>query len=462
MNKQTIKKSFKDKKILILGLGQEGLDSFLFFRLLFPRMIIGLADRNPLERLDPVFQKKIAQDKHLDLHLGENYLKALEKYDLAVKAPGIPIHLHEIDEACAAGKIIWQTKIFFDFCPGMIIGITGTKGKSTTSALIHAVLNKARKPVKLLGNIGKPILMDLLKAKKNDFFVLELSSHQLFGLEKSPHIAVLLNLYEEHLDYYRDFSEYAAAKANIALHQSADDFLIYNSDNEEAAAIAERSCAQKIAFNQRDWDFKASDLPLMGEFNYQNAKIAAIVGEILKIDKETIAAALKKFKPLKHRLEKVGVFNGIEFYNDSLSTIQESAVAAIGGLGERVETLIAGGFDRGQPFCKLAEKILDSKIKTVILFPTTGERILKETAVLAGGSGRAARFKGIKFIPSCSMDDAVRAALDNTAGGKIALMSCASSSFSLFKNYEEKARLFKESLKSNVKKTSCLPNMKKQ
>lgn len=462
MNKLSIVRQFKDKKILIVGLGREGLDSFLFFRRIFPKITIGLADRSPLASLGPVFREKIAKDKYIKLHLGGDYLKAIKEYDLAVKAPGVPIHFPEIEEAYAAGKVTWQTKIFFDLCPATIIGVTGTKGKSTTSSLIHAVLKAAKKPVKLLGNIGKPILMDLLAAKKEDYFVLELSSHQLFGLDKSPHIAVLLNLYEEHLDYYRDFSEYAGAKANIATHQSADDFLIYNSENSETAAIAKRSRAQKIAFNERAWDFKAADLPLVGEFNYQNAKIAAIIGEILKIDKTTVETALKKFKPLEHRLESVGIFNGIEFYNDSLSTIQESAVAAIDGLGERVETLIAGGYDRNQPFEKLAEKILDSKIKALVLFPTTGERILHEVETLANGTGRSGRFKDIAIFFAATMDEAVKAALGNTASQKIALMSCASSSFSLFKNYEEKARLFKESLKANAKlESSGYANIKK-
>jgi UDP-N-acetylmuramoylalanine--D-glutamate ligase len=451
MDKLRIVRQFKDKKILIIGLGREGLDSFLFFRRLFPKTTIGLADKSVPESLGPVFQEIISKDKNIELHLGADYLKAVKRCDLAVKAPGVPIHLPEIEEAYAAGKIVWQTKIFFDLCPGTIIGITGTKGKSTTSSLVYAVLNEAKKPVKLLGNIGKPILTDLLTAQQKDYFVLELSSHQLFNLDKSPHIAVLLNLFEEHLDYYRDFSEYARAKANIAMHQSEDDFLIYNSENPDTAAIAKTSKAQKIAFNGRDWDFKAADLPLVGDFNYQNAKIAAIVGEILKINKTTIETALKNFKPLEHRLESVGIFNGIEFYNDSLSTIQESAIAAIDGLGERVVTLIAGGYDRNQPFGKLAEKILDSKIGTLVLFPTTGKRILKEVETLASSSGRTARYKDINIFFAASMDEAVRAALDNTASQKIALMSCASSSFSLFKNYEEKARMFKESLKANAK-----------
>jgi len=462
MNKFSLAKQFTRKNILIIGLGREGLDSFLFFRRLFPKKTIGLADRSPLESLDPVLRKTIVGDGYVKLYLGADYLKAIADYDIAVKAPGIPIHLPEIEQAYFAGKVTWQTKIFFDLCPGTIIGVTGTKGKSTTSALIFSVLKAAGKPVKLLGNIGKPILMDLMAAKKGDYFVLELSSHQLFDLKKSPHIAVLLNLYEEHLDYYRDFAEYAQAKANITLYQSERDFLIYNSQNKETAAIAGKTKARKIAFNQYDWDFRAAELPLVGEFNYQNAKVAAIVGKILKIKKGDINKALKKFKPLEHRLELVGKYDGIEFYDDSLSTIQESAIAAIDGLGDKVQTLIAGGFDRGQPFNELAAKILNSKIGTLILFPTTGQRIIKEVERLAGDLGRGARFGAIKYFFAASMDEAVKTAYDRTESGRICLMSCASSSFSLFKNYEEKARLYKQYLKKYAKKNGNCANIKKQ
>ena len=443
MEKRRIAKQFAGKSILILGLGREGYDSFLFFRRLFPKKTIGLADRSVLESLDPAFAKIIAKDKFVKLNLGANYLKLLGEYDIIVKAPGVPIHLPEIEAAREAGKITTQTKIFFDFFPGTIIGVTGTKGKSTTSALISAVLKKAGKRAKLLGNIGKPILRELLIAKRGDYFVLELSSHQLYDLKKSPHIAVLLNLHPEHLDYYKDFGEYARAKENIALYQSSKDFLVYNSANAAVSAIAKKSKARKLAFNDYAWNFPKENIPLIGEHNVQNVKAAVIVGKILKIGAKSIEKAVTAFKPLDHRLELTGIYNGIEFYNDSLSTIQESAVAAIEGLGGRVETLIAGGYERNQPFDLLAKKILSSNIKTLILFPTTGERIWKEIKAQDKNGKEARR---IRHFFAASMDEAVKAALADTNRGKICLMSCASSSFSLFKDYEEKARLYKDGL----------------
>src|SRR3989338_5188055 len=196
----------KDKKILILGFGREGQDTFKFLKKLFPRKKIDIADQK--------FDK--------------NYLEKIKNHDVIIKTPGIPFKklpgLHP-------GKITTQTEIFFDNCPGMIIGITGTKGKSTTSYWIYQVLKRAGLKAHLVGNIGKPVLTSLLKAKKDDIFVYELSSHQLYNLKQSPHIAVLLNIYPEHLDYYKSFKEYASAKANITKNQTKTVFFIYNSED---------------------------------------------------------------------------------------------------------------------------------------------------------------------------------------------------------------------------------------
>jgi len=225
-------------------------------------------------------------------------------------------------------------------------------------------------------------------------FVCELSAHQLYNLKKSPHIAVLLNIYREHLDYYKDFEEYIRAKANIAIHQSEEDILIYNSSNAEVGAIAGKSKARKIAFNEYSWKYPEKT-NLIGAFNLENAKIAAIIGRELGIKDEVIDRAIAEFKPLENRLEFVGNFNGVDYYNDSLSTIQESAVVAIEGFGGRVQTLIAGGYERNQPFEKLAESILASRIKNLVLFPTTGQRIWDQIKRVAGPSEKTARLAEI-------------------------------------------------------------------
>ncbi len=410
----------KNKKVLILGFGQEGQDTFLLLRKLFPNKVIGIADK--LEKL-----KK--PDKKTVLYLGKDYLKSLKNYDIIFKTPGIPFK--NIPRSYLR-KLTSQTEIFFNNCPGTIVGITGTKGKSTTTSLIYEILKSGNLKAHLVGNIGKPVLSLLLKAKKNDVFVYELSSHQLYNLKKSPHIAVFLNIYAEHLDYYKNLKEYANAKANITLHQSKSDYLVYNSKDKIVSAIARKSKAKKI--------------PIQGDYYELDRNAAIAVGRIFKIPEKIIEKAIKNFKPLPHRLEFVGKFRGITFYNDALSTIPETAIFAINALGKNVQTIMLGGYDRNINFKNLAKKVLKSKIKNVILFPTTGEKIWKEIVHQGKNRGLPKPF----FVNS--MKDAVKLSYQHTKKGKICLLSTASTSFSIFRDYKEKGNLFKKYVKELSKK----------
>jgi len=436
---------YKNKKILILGLGREGSDSLEFFLKNCPKNQIGVADIAPFDSLGKSVKEILSQNTQIKVFCGKNYLSSLKKYDLVVKTPGIPIHLPEIEQAYREGKITSQIEIFLEQCQGMIIGITGTKGKSTTSSIIHEIIKKSGKKAYLLGNIGIPALSFLKNADKNSIFICELSAHQLYKLKKSPHISVLLNIYPEHLDYYKNYHEYIRAKANIAIYQSKNDYLIYNSANTETNKIAQKSASRKIAFNQYQWKLPVKT-KLIGEFNLENAKIGAIIGRLLKIPDKTINAAIAEFKPLANRLEFVGNFKGIDFYNDSLSTIQESAVAAIEALGNRIQTLIAGGFDRGQPLNKLASTILKSDIKTLILFPVTGKRLWSEINKLAKNNAKNRRLKYLKPYFVETMDKAVDIAFLNTNRGRICLLSAAAASFNIFKDYADRANKFKKAL----------------
>ena len=476
-------KDLKNKRILILGFGREGVDSFKFLRKLFPKKILGVADRNkkiknPYKAEPSGFRQKskiknlIRNDKKIKWHLGENYLQAIKNYDMVIKSPGIPIYFPEIKKAYQKGKITSQTEIFFDNCPGKIVGVTGTKGKSTTASLIYQILKTAGLKAHLVGNIGKPVLNLLFSATPNDIYVYELSSHQLFNLKPAcpayrtgrrqagnrPHIAVLLNIYPEHLDYYKNLKEYANAKVNVTLHQKKDDYLIYNSQNKIVRQIVKKSKAKKIPISKKPY--------------LQNIEAAKAIAKIFKISEKVVERAIKKFKPLPHRLELVGTFKGITFYNDALATIPEATIAALDTLGDGVETIFLGGFDRGISFRNLAKRILKSKIKNLILFPTTGEKIWREIISLKrlqpthhppafGGplnpfkAFLVQRAKRTSFSsstsPCCSgaqyMKDAVKLTYQYTKKGKICLLSCASPSFSIFKDYKEKGNLFKRYVK---------------
>lgn len=416
----------KDKRIVILGFGREGKDNFRFLRKLFPKKALAVADEN----------KDIGcRLTNVKCHLGKNYLKSLKNYDVIVKSPGIPWKIVAPFTA-KKQKITSQTEIFFENCPGRIVGITGTKGKSTTASIIYEILKKGGWKAHLAGNIGKPVLNLLRTAGPTDVYVYELSSHQLHNLKKSPNVAVFLNLFPEHLDYYRSFEEYARAKANITLYQKKDDYLIYNSQDKIVGKIAAKS--------------KAGKIPVKGEYYELNKAAARAVGRIFKIPPKIVEKAIRQFKPLPHRLELVGTFKGIAFYDDALATVPEATIAALKTLGDKVATIILGGFDRKINFKKLAEEILRSEVKTVILFPTTGRKIWQ--ALLAASSAKGKEPPQALFIDKAGsgaqyMEKAVKSAYRQTKTGKICLLSTASASFNLFKDYQEKGNLFKKYVK---------------
>ena len=408
-------KNLSDKKILILGFGKEGRNTFKFLRKLFPKKILGIGDKNKNVKA------QMSKVKRIKWHLGKDYLKALKNYDLIVKSPGVPLKVIA-PFSTKKQKITSQTEIFFDNCPGKIVGITGTKGKSTTTSLIYKILKQNELKAHLVGNIGKPVLSFLNSGTEKDIYVYELSSHQLFNLKKSPHIAVFLNIFPEHLDYYKSFKEYIKAKANITKYQTEKDFLIYNSNNKLVRHIAKKSKAKKI--------------PIKGEYYELNRIAAKEVGKIFNISEEKITKAIKDFKPLAHRLELVGTFKEITFYNDALSTIPETTIYALNALGNNVQTIMLGGFDRGLDFKQLGKTISKTKIKTVILFPTTGQKIWKQISK-----------KSLKHFFVDNMAEAVKIAYQYTQKGKICLLSTASPSFSIFKDYKEKGNLFKKYVK---------------
>lgn len=416
---------FKDKSILVLGLGREGKSILNFLKKKFPGKKIGIADQKD----------------------GENYLDKLKDFDVIIKSPGVP-YLPEIQRAKDAGKIVTSsTEIFLKNVNGTVVGITGTKGKSTTAALIYEVLKNSNLDLHLIGNIGSPALDFFEKDRKDAIFVYELSSFQLFDLDISPHIAIMTNIYPEHLDYHGDFSIYTGAKSNITKFQTKKDYLIYNDDIEELRYIAASSKAKKIPFSKKDIGVVEKLIPhevrpLLGEFNLLNILPAILIGRLFKIPDEKIANAIINFKPLPHRLEFVAEIKGKRFYNDSLSTIPQATIAVLSALGKRVETLITGGFDRGLDYSLLGEEIANSNVKNLILFPSTGEKIWKavKRTIKSGLS--------IKKFEVSNMSEAVKVAFEVTSRRKIVLLSPASASFNLFKDYNDRGEQFKKEVLS--------------
>jgi UDP-N-acetylmuramoylalanine--D-glutamate ligase len=468
----------REPAVLILGLGREGQSTWRFLRALFPGKILGVADRLSLAELPREAADLVRGDARAKLHLGPDYLKSLAQYDVIVKSPGIPVTLPEYAAAVASGKrITSQTDLFFSNCPGKIVGVTGTKGKSTTASLIHAILKQAGRKaflfgdpgaraldlrkVFLVGNIGAPALDLLSQADAESVIIYELSSHQLEGLRRSPHIAVLLNIVPEHLDYYESFAQYVAAKENIARYQRSHDWLVYDADHPIPREIAWRSPGQRFACSLEslvvpgcavvgDWieyalgdewegKFAVREVPLPGRFNLLNVAAAVGVARLLGVEPGEIVEAVRAFRPLEHRLERVGTYGGITYYNDAIATVPEATIAALDTLGDDVETILLGGADRHLDFSHLAERLLQSNVNTVILFPPTGRRIWQ--AICAQEPGASGRFDHF-FVQS--MEEAVALAKQHTAERKICLHSPASPSFGLFRDYRDRGEQFKQ------------------
>jgi len=447
-------KELKKEKILILGFGREGKDSYFALRRLFPRKTLGIADKRKMEDLEKRDRAVLESDKGLSIHLGEDYLMSLKKYSLIIKSPGVSAELIKTFLG-KEQKITSQAEIFLENYPGQVIGVTGTKGKGTTVSLIYQILKKAGFNVQAGGNIGRPVLQSLLRAKKNDIFVYEMSSHQLKGLKKSPHIAVFLNLFPAHLNFFKNFQDYKRAKENIALSQTKKDFFVYNSGFKELKVLAKKTKAKKVVFNgsrlkkfQLRRTISQKDIPLMGEFNLLNVMAAVSVAKLYKVADKKIKQAIKSFQPLPHRLEFVRKYKGIRFYNDSLATVPEATIAGIESFKGELKTLILGGqYIPKIDFSLLAKKILERRVKTLIFLPETGGTIYQEILKQAAAKKKA---RMPKVLFANTMKEAVEMAYKNTGKKGVCLLSPAAPSFNLFSDYKERGNLFKKFVRSYV------------
>jgi len=453
-------KELEKQSILILGFGTEGQATYEFLRNRWSEKMLSIADQRSMDDYPEDLVRRIEKDPAIRLNFGSRYLDSLDPYscEVIIKTPGIPASIPAIARARQRGcKLTSHSQIFLDNYPNdRIIGVTGTKGKSTTASLIHHVLKQAGLPAELVGNIGQPPLMLIDSVPEGTFFVHEFSSHQLAEIETSPHIAVLLNIVPEHLDYYASFDVYVAAKENITRFQTAGDFLVFNDDYSVPAGIARRTKAQLRAFsmerpvngcyirndtivrtliNGEEDVMAVAEIPLKGRFNAQNVLAATAAASLCDVSAAVIRDAVRSFNALPHRLERAGTYKGITFYDDSIATVPEATLAALEALGSDVQTLVLGGHERNLDFNGLGAK-LPSSVRTVILFPPTGQRIWKAIESLSKNPLPQAFFVS-------QMEEAVKIAYERTEPGRICLLSPASPSFGTFKNYKERGDSFK-------------------
>lgn len=451
----------KNKKIIILGFGLEGYSTYRFIKKHIPEQKIYISDANPnfLEKYEDV-----KNDDKAQIVPQEQYLKGLNEYDIIMKTPGLSFK--DIDTSEFIGKIKSQLELFLEFVEVYTIGVTGTKGKSTTSSLIYNVLKEQKDDVHLLGNIGVPLFDEIDRLNKNSVVVLELSSHQLEFVEVSPNIAIVLNLFEEHLDHYKSYEHYINAKLNIAKYQKKGDNFIYSIDNECLKQHVEnirnelKSNIFEISFNGNTKICKSDKLiirdginvknesgdilyidsdsrNILGEHNFNNIMFVSTVAKIMNLDMNKSMKSIYESKPLPHRMEFVCELNGVKYYNDSIATIPESTINGLETL-KNVKTLIIGGKDRGIDYTKFAEYLNNTDIKNLICLPDTGWKIAD---MITNNIMK-------KHIVK-DMYEAVKIAKQVTSDGEICLLSPAASSYGFFKNFKERGNLFKKLVNEN-------------
>lgn len=448
--------SMDGKKILILGFGKEGRSTLKFLITYVNYSKIAVADRNPKIRED----QGAFIGKGVVFFLGEDYLNQIDRFDIVFKSPGIPFK--EVKNWISAEKITSQTEFFLKIYRRQIIGVTGTKGKSTTSSLVHSILSKAGKDVLLVGNIGVPPLDLFDRVLPETILVYEMSSHQLEDIQISPHIAVFLNIFEEHLDHYKKMEHYRAAKYNIFRYQKQGDYLIYNKSRPEVVRDVTTICPdnQKLVFPASENDLRGTEkvdhnilrlkfeerydifnfskrIGLPGEHNLKNIMAALCVSTLFNIDPSVIQNTVNTFHGLEHRLEYVGQFHGIHFYNDSIATIPEATIEAIKTL-KRVNLLILGGMDRGVNFDHLIDFLSKGPVDKIVLTGQAGDRLksllqsrMEKNRLFSIRSFDELPFLIKKYIPKDG----------------VCLLSPAAASYGLFQNFEERGNQFKSIVK---------------
>ena len=415
--------SIKDKSILLIGFGREGRSSLEYIRKYLPEKEITISDRNEI-KTDDRFVKKIT---------GEKYLEKINDFDIVFKSPGVSVKDIDIFDR---KKITCQTDLFLKFAPCKKVGITGSKGKTTTSTLIYSMLKEAGIDARLIGNIGVPVFECLEDVREDTVAVIEMSSHQLEFCSSSPSVAVFTNIFEEHLDHYTGgFSGYVNAKTNIARFQTENDTFIYNASSDIPKYVnLDEIKSRKIAVQPEKEEVTVENEHLLGEHNKADILLSSAAAKCFGVTEDRIEKAVKNFGGIEHRMEKVGTFKGITFYNDCIATIPYAVISAVRAL-KNVGTLIIGGKDRGLDYSEFTAEIMNENIENIICMRDTGYKIGEELKKRGSNSN-------IFFAED--MDDAVRTAYEKTRKGKICLLSPAASSYNVYKNFEEKGKHYKQ------------------
>lgn len=446
--------NYKGKKILIGGLGKSGQAVFDVLSAEAEDVDIYVYDQNDIEQTDPNFWNKlIVQD--IPAYIGGTAVPDLD-WDIVILSPGIPVDSDFVRNAAARGtKIIGELEFAYESLKGNFIAVTGTNGKTTTTALLGEIFKKNGSDTIIGGNIGIPLISFAGIARDDTVIVSEVSSFQLETISHfKPKVSAILNLTPDHLNRHKTMEVYGETKARIFMNQNKNDYLVYNLDCPDIVALVRDANAALIPFSRLKEvengafikdnrlvikDAKKlidivtiSELKIPGEHNIENALAAAAMAYFAGVDPEAIRKTLREFDGVEHRLELVSTKNGVRFINDSKGTNPDASIKAIEAVGKDI-LLIAGGYDKKIDFHEFV-KSFDGRVRELILVGETAE-LIKDTAEEMGFTD--------SFMCE-SMDEAVKTAYDHAVEGDTVLLSPANASWGMYKNYEVRGDHFKE------------------
>ena len=436
----------KYNNILILGFGREGKSTYHFIRKYLGNKVLTIADRNK-ELLE--YNKELLKDQNINFILGDHNLDYLDDFDLIIKSPGV--NFKYIDYTKIRDKITSQIDLFLRFSEVHTIGVTGTKGKSTTTTLLYHILKESGQNVVLAGNIGIPAFDILEEIGPDTSIVCELSCHQLEYIHVSPHMAVLLNIHEEHLDHYGTMEKYVHSKQQIYFHQTPDDLLFCGMD----VLPAEGTCLSQIYtvsdtsvqadirlsgtcihYGQHSYQIPADDIHLLGHHNHLDIAFVYAVCHVLNLSDRDFDLGLRSYEPLPHRLHFAGIRDGVRYYDDSISTICDTTIQALKSVPS-VGSVLIGGMDRGIDYGDLIRFLSEDQVPHIILMEATGKRILEEIHRDYPDFQHPERLHPVK-----DLKEAVACAREVTPKGSACILSPAAASYGIFKNFEERGDRF--------------------
>lgn len=455
MKKQeNIIRKLENKKIAILGFGREGISTYKFIRKHLPNQFLTIIDQNDVSK-----NELLLNDANLEFIFGPSYLENLERFDIIIKTPGISFK--DIDTTRIIDKISSQMELLLEEYKENVIAITGTKGKSTTASLLYQILKNNGKDAYFVGNIGVPVFDEIDNFNEDSILVTEMSSFQIEYLKVAPHIAIVLNLFIDHLNHAGTIENYHNSKLNIFKRQTKNDIGIFITDTEPLNSKVRQNHYEhiqyKVSFDKLKEDnniyiengyvifngekiYNVNDeRKLMGKHVLENTMTILIVCELLNLNRDITTKTINDFNPLPHRMEFVEEIDEVKYYNDSIATIPEATMCTIETIGD-VDTLITGGSDKGSDYNAFIQFLNKSSIENIIFMPDTGYTLKNELEKIN-------KSKNLYLIEK--LEDAVSLAKRITKKKKSCLMSPAAANFTEYANYVAKGEAFKKFVKGS-------------